>query len=103
VPDHNCYFFLGESLPLAFPHSASDGIFAYVGLGATELLPYLLALAAWAGAAFIAILQWPLFFLLRRLRGKPRNLLSEDVKPSESSAPPATETLQEVNPADSGP
>jgi len=39
---------------------------AYVGLGAgAEFIPYFWAILAWAGAALLAVLQWPLGALLR--------------------------------------
>jgi hypothetical protein len=44
------------------------GMLAYVGLGpGQELIPYFLGLLAWAGAAFLAVLQWPIYALRQRL------------------------------------
>jgi hypothetical protein len=49
--------------------SSPDGLLAYVGLGpGQEFIPYFLALLAWVGAAFVAVLRWPVGALLRRLR-----------------------------------
>jgi hypothetical protein len=57
---------------LALPHSLSACIpglmLAYVGLGpGQEFIPYFFGMVAWAGAAFLAILQWPIIALWRRL------------------------------------
>jgi hypothetical protein len=54
--------------PLLGLLAAPGGLLAYVGLGpGQEFIPYFLALLAWAGAAFLAVLQWPLVALYRRL------------------------------------
>ena len=46
---------------------------AYAGPSAgLELLPYFLALLAWAGAALGAVILWPLSALLRRFRRQDR-------------------------------
>jgi hypothetical protein len=46
---------------------------AYVGPGAgLDLLPYALTILAFALTAFWAILSWPIYALLRRLRGKAK-------------------------------
>ncbi len=46
-------------------------LLAYAGPGAgLELIPYFLGLLAWAGAALIAILLWPIAAWRRRVRGE---------------------------------
>jgi len=56
MPDPNCVPFL--EVPLA-----------YAGPGAgLELIPYFLALLAWAGLALGAVCLWPITAFLRRLR-----------------------------------
>jgi hypothetical protein len=53
--------------PECFPVLAA-GPLAYVGLGpGMEFFSFFLALLAWVGAALLAVLQWPLSRLLRRL------------------------------------
>jgi hypothetical protein len=43
---------------------------AYVGPGAgLELVGYFFGLVAWVGTVFCAVLLWPVYALLRRLRG----------------------------------
>ncbi len=62
----SCLLFL--AVPLTLSASVPGGMLAYVGLGpGQELIPYFLALLAWLGGAIIAILQWPISALLRRL------------------------------------
>jgi hypothetical protein len=103
VPGHECFFFLGDCPGSSFLHSAPQGVFAYVGLGTgPELLPYLLALLAWAGAALLAILQWPLSKIVRRLKSRRRNL-QQDTMLGDARATAATETPRESNPSNSGP
>jgi hypothetical protein len=57
---------------LEFPISAylpvPAGVLAYGPGPPVDLIPYFLALVAWAGLAFVAILLSPLNALLRRLR-----------------------------------
>ena len=46
---------------------------AYVGPGAgLDLIPYALTIMAFAMTAFWAVLSWPIYALLRRLRGKDK-------------------------------
>jgi hypothetical protein len=57
--------------------------FAYVGPGSgIEFLPYFLSLLGLAGAACLAILQWPFLALLRRIKG---------TKQQPSTAPQSSE------------
>jgi hypothetical protein len=56
---------------------------AYVGPGAgLDLIPYALTIMAFALTAFWAVLSWPIYVLLRRLRGKGK------------LAPPTTEVQE---------
>jgi hypothetical protein len=90
VPGHECFLSPGSG-PGSF-------LFAYVGLGTgPELLPYLLALLAWAGAALVAVLQWPLSAFLRRLKSGPRNLTKGKVL-GDGSAQIASEAPRVVEP-----
>jgi len=59
-----------------------------------ELIPQFLALLAWVGMAFLAVLRAPLSALLRRLRrsGKP------PASPTEPSIPSPPESSGEGNP-----
>jgi hypothetical protein len=64
VPGPDCDFFLAVPSTLAVPL----GVLGYVGLSpGQEFIPYFLALLAWAGAACLAVLLWPLRALRRRL------------------------------------
>jgi hypothetical protein len=69
--------------------SPPDGLLAYVGLGpGQEFIPYFLALVAWVGAACVAVLQWPVASLLRRLRRDPPTAHPPAEAPPELSAAP---------------
>jgi hypothetical protein len=56
-------------LPMvAVAGALADGLFAYGPAPGMEFLPQFLAMAAWIGLAFLAILLAPFSALLRRLR-----------------------------------
>jgi hypothetical protein len=79
--------------PLACFLSAvgKGGVLAYVGLGpGQEFIPYFLGLLAWAGAAFLAILQWPIVALFRRLskRGNKPAPPNETAGANPQESPP---------------
>ena len=69
---------------------------AYVGLGAgAEFIPYFWAILAWAGAALLAILQWPLGVLLRcfsRARGAQPGSVQGQPIPAAVAGSPAPES-----------
>jgi hypothetical protein len=55
-----------------------DRLLAYAGPGAgLELIPYFFGLLAWAGAAFVAILLWPISALRRLLRSTKEGINAE--------------------------
>jgi hypothetical protein len=76
VPVHNVLVHKSMSiwvaaLAVSWLLVAPNPVLAYVGPGAgLELLPYFLALLAWAGTALAAVFFWPLSALIRRLKGK---------------------------------
>lgn len=86
---HDLDFFL--SLPncharfSVFPFS----LFGYVGLGpGPEFLPYFVALLSLVGAAFIAVLQWPVTAFLGYLsKLRRRGDAEHDSQPVESQPP----------------
>ncbi|HEV3006545.1 MAG TPA: hypothetical protein VGX78_18895 [Pirellulales bacterium] len=54
-------------LAVSTPPTSPGGLLAYFGLGpGAELIPYFMALLGFAGAAFLAVVQWPLQALYRR-------------------------------------
>jgi membrane protein YqaA with SNARE-associated domain len=63
-----------------------DCLLAYLGLGPEQqFIPYFLALLAWVGAMFGAVLQWPIAALLRRFRrarGKRKEELTNQPQPA---------------------
>ena len=96
---HECFDLLGIGLGSSVPSSAQQGLFAYVGLGAgPELLPYVLAIVAWAGAALVAVLQWPLAAFLRRRKGRARKLVPDAMLREQTSDAMTSESRREVSP-----
>jgi hypothetical protein len=68
VPGLDCCLFLAVPDALAPTFAGSWSLLGYVGLGpGQELIPYFLSLLAFAATALLAILQWPLLALRRRL------------------------------------
>jgi hypothetical protein len=68
VPIPDCCFILVSAEVPTSALADSFGLLGYVGLGpGQEFIPYFLALLAWAGAACLAILLWPLRALRQRL------------------------------------
>jgi hypothetical protein len=65
--------------------SWDPSILAYVGLPGQEFLPQFFGLLAWAAAAFLAILQWPIIALWRRFSKR------KEVKDEPKSEPARTE------------
>jgi hypothetical protein len=80
----------GNFISVAGQAPTFAGLVAYVGLGpGQEFIPYFFALLAWVGAMLLAVLQWPFFALLRRLRrnrGEP---------PIEHAGPPQMANVTE--------
>lgn len=53
----------------------ADSAPAYIGPGAgLDLIGYTLSLAAWGLTAFSAVLLWPLYAFLHRMRGRAKSL-----------------------------
>lgn len=69
--------------------SGLDGspLLAYVGLGpGLDFFQHFLALLAGAGAALLAVIQWPLLALFRR---RTRSAGSDGLAPDDSTPPPS--------------
>ena len=83
-------FVLRSAVALAVLLLGADRAMAYVGPGAdVTFISYAMTLLAWALAAFSAILLWPVYALLRRIRGrknKPTTAPSPEAAPEEARA-----------------
>ena len=68
----------------------ADRAMAYVGPGAdVTFISYAMTLLAWALAAFSAVLLWPVYALLRRIRrrqNEPTTTSSLEAAPEEARA-----------------
>lgn len=70
-------------------------LLGYVGLGpGPEFIPYFLALLGVVGAAFIALIQWPLLVLRSYLKGKRREPEGAEL---QSVATDLNETPRDAN------
>ena len=68
---------------------AAAPVLAYGGPGAgVEFIPYFLGLLTWLGVCFSAIFLWPIYALLRKIRGR-KNQATHELPPPEDAAPPA--------------
>jgi hypothetical protein len=69
---------------------AADPALGYVGPGAdVSFIGYAMTLLAWALAGFSAVLLWPVYALLRKIRGhkdEPTTPPSTDAEPEEARA-----------------
>jgi membrane protein implicated in regulation of membrane protease activity len=69
MPDRNFRTFGKVLLALALLLLGANSAMAYVGPGADlAFLSYALTLLAWILAAFSAVLMWPVYALLRKIR-----------------------------------
>jgi hypothetical protein len=69
-----------------------DAARAYVGPGAgLELVGYAMSLAAWVGVAFSALFLYPIYALVRRLRGRKADT---KITPLAVSVPSAAESSE---------
>jgi hypothetical protein len=70
VPGRNLSTVCKVVLALSVLLLGADRALAYVGPGAdVTFIGYAMTLLAWALAAFSAVLLWPVYALLRRVRG----------------------------------
>ncbi len=84
MPDRNLCTSGKILLALAFLLLGANNAMGYVGPGADiTFVGYALTLLAWVMAAFSAVLLWPVYALLRRIRGGKN-------KPTTASPPPTT-------------
>jgi hypothetical protein len=83
MPDRNFGSFGKLLWALALLLLGANSAMAYVGPGADlAFVSYALTLLAWAAAAFSAVLLWPVYALLRRIRGGKNK--------STTASPPST-------------
>ena len=74
MPVRNASFLCTIGLALLTALSLAGDASAYVGPGAgLELVGYTLSLAAWGLTAFSAVLLWPLYALLQRMRRRGKS------------------------------
>jgi hypothetical protein len=68
---------------------AADPVFAYLGPGAgLEFVGYFMALLATVGVAFLSILLYPIYAVVRYFRGAPK---ATEAPAAEAAAVPASQ------------
>ena len=77
-------------LALSFVLLAAAPVLAYGGPGAgVEFIGYFLALLTWLGMCFSAVFLWPIYALLRKIRGR-KNQTTPELPPPQDAAQPVT-------------
>jgi hypothetical protein len=93
VPDRNLNTGVKVLSALAVLLLGSNSAMAYVGPG-TDLtfISYAVTLLAWLVAAFSAVLLWPVYALLRRIRGRQNKSVTTSLltKAAESVSGPTS-------------
>jgi hypothetical protein len=96
VPGRNLSTLCKVLLALFVLLLGADRAMAYVGPGAdVTFIGYAMTLLAWMVAAFSAVLLWPVYALLRKIRGRKNH---STTAPSPEAAP---EEARAVSPTDS--
>ena len=86
MPGRNCFTVCKVLFALSVLLLGADRAMAYGGPGVdVTFISYAMSLLAWAIGAFSAVLMWPVYALLRRLRGRK----------DKSPTTPATESAPE--------
>jgi hypothetical protein len=91
VPDRNHYTVAKVLLAISLLLLVANSAPAYVGPGADlAFLSYAMTLLAWVFAAFSAILLWPVYALLRKIRGKNKSTTAPPPAPTPEKVPAAS-------------
>lgn len=63
-------------------------VFAYGGPGAgVEFIGYFMALLAWLGMCLSAVFLWPIYALMRKIRGRKNPTTQELPQPQDAAQP----------------
>ena len=64
-------------------------VFAYAGPGAgVEFIGYFMSLLAWLGLCFSAIFLWPVYAVVRKIRGHKNPTVQEPSHSQDAAQPP---------------
>jgi hypothetical protein len=67
---------------------AAAPVLAYGGPGAgVEFIGYFLSLLTWLGVCFSAVFLWPIYALLRKIRGRKNQTTQELPQPQDAAQP----------------
>ena len=67
---------------------AVSPVLAYGGPGAgVEFIGYFLSLLTWLGVCFSAVFLWPIYALLRKIRGRKNQVTHELHQPQDAAQP----------------
>jgi hypothetical protein len=96
VSDRNLFTVAKVLLALSVLLLGANSALAYVGPGAdVAFISYAMTLFAWALAAFSAVLLWPVYALLRKIRGGKKESTTApalDKAPEEARAASHTDS-----------
>jgi hypothetical protein len=94
VPGRNRFTVWKVLFALSVLLLAADRVMAYAGPGVdVTFIGYAMSLLAWALTAFTATLLWPVYALLRRLRGRK----NQSTTPATETAPEETRGLSRTD------
>ncbi|QJW94932.1 hypothetical protein [Frigoriglobus tundricola] len=74
---------------------AAAPAFAYGGPGAgVEFIGYFMALLAWLGMCVSAVFLWPIYALIRKIRGRKNPSAQELPRPRDAAQPAETVSVE---------
>jgi membrane protein implicated in regulation of membrane protease activity len=83
-------------LALTFLLLAAGPALAYgVPGGSVEFVGYFVSLLTWLGLAFSAVFLWPLYALLRKIRGRNNKTTHELAQPEDAAQPAETAHIEQ--------
>lgn len=97
MPGRNLFTVAKVLLALSILLLAAESAWAYVGPGAdVAFISYAMTLLAWVLAAFSTVLLWPIYALIRKIRGKNKSTTASPLATAPEEARAASPTEPEM-------
>jgi len=97
MPGRNLFTVVKVLLALSILLLAAESAWAYVGPGAdVAFISYAMTLLAWVLAAFSTVLLWPIYALIRKIRGKNKSTTASPLATAPEEAREAGPTEPEM-------